>query len=360
MSKRSWLQFILKSLLLGIIMSAMMLLFIPELRNGNGFSFWPVSSANSNPGRISFEHAINRAAPAVVNIYSTSYETRSMLFRRQPYERTSLGAGVVMNNNGYILTCWHVIQNADSIIVGLSDGRTLEAEQVGSDPVTDLAVLKVTADNLHAIPQTELPNARVGDLVLAIGNPYNLGQTITQGIVSATGRYSKANQGVADYANFIQMDAALNEGNSGGALVDSNGILLGINNANFKTIDNRRRVKDVAGVFFAVPYELAIKVMQNIIDHGRVIRGYLGVSGTDISGSPGFRILDVAPRSPADNAQLQPNDVLMAIDDVPIDNAAQALNLIAESRPGTVLKLDVNRNNQNFTVDVNIVELPSS
>lgn len=337
----------------------MLLLLMPNLRTGEGFYLPLLSERKYTQDKISFNQAINHAGPAVVNIYSFSYDTRSVLFSRRPTERTSLGSGVVMTNNGHILTCLHVIQNADYIGVVLSDGQFYEAQQIGHDSLTDLAVLKINAENLSVIPQTEEPHTQVGDLVLAIGNPYNLGQTITQGIVGATGRAQMTNN-VAGYANFIQTDAVLNEGNSGGALVDSNGYLVGINNANYKTLDNRNRIKDVPGVFFAVPYKLAKKVMDQIISNGRVIRGFLGVSGGDIQGQGGFRITNITPRGPADLAGLKPNDILISVDGIRLEGAAHALELVAETTPGTILNFEVSRNDNIITVPVNIAELRNS
>lgn len=355
-SLQSWLSFLTKSVFLGLIISGVLLLLIPNLRNGEGFSISHLFQEKYTQDKISFNTAINNAGPAVVNIYSFSYDTRSVLFSRRPTERTSLGSGVVMSESGHILTCLHVIQNADYIGVVLSDGQFYEAQQVGNDPLTDLAVLKINIENAPTIPQIEDPNTQVGDLVLAIGNPYNLGQTITQGIVGATGR-AQINSNVAGYANFIQTDAVLNEGNSGGALVDSNGVLVGINNANYKTLDNQRRIKDVPGVFFAVPYKLAKKVMDQIISNGRVIRGYLGVSGNDLPGQPGFLITNISPRGPAALAGLQPNDIVISVDGIPLDGAAHALELVAETTPGTTLNFEVSRNDQVFTIPVNIAEL---
>ena len=346
-------------MLLGLIVSGFLLLLLPGLRTGNGFNIPWSPEQGYNTNKISFNEAITRAAPSVVNIYSISYDTRSLLFRGRPTERTSLGSGVIMTEQGHILTCLHVIQNADYIGVVLSDGLFYEAQQVGFDQLTDLAVLQIDLTNAPVIPQLEEPNTQVGDLVLAIGNPYNLGQTITQGIVSATGR-ARATNNVAGYANFIQTDTVLNEGNSGGALVDSNGYLVGINNANYKTLDNRRRVKDVPGVFFAVPYKLAKRVMDQIIDNGRVIRGYLGVSGNDLPGQGGFEISSVTPSSPADAAGLQANDILLSVNGARLEGAAHALELVAETEPGTTLNFEVNRRGQIFEVPVNITELNNS
>ncbi len=354
---QSGIKFLLKSIALGVIISATLLLLVPELRTGNGFELLRLSDSSND--KISFKEAINKASPAVVNIYSTRTEPRSSIFRRQSVERTSLGSGVVMTSNGYILTCLHVIQGADFIYV-LGNGIEQEAQLIGADPVTDLAVLKVEAENLVTIPQLEDPGTEVGDLVLAIGNPYNLGQTVTQGVVSATGRSETSHMQVASHRNFIQMDAALNEGNSGGALVDSNGYLVGINNAVFKVLDSANRIKDVPGVFFAVPYNMAKRVMDAIISNGRVVRGYMGVQGQTRTGQQGFVITEVAPGSPAALANLRPMDVLISVNQEPVETPTQILNLVAETKPGTILNFEVMRNNTLIEVPVTIQELQFS
>ncbi|GAA0354496.1 outer membrane-stress sensor serine endopeptidase DegS [Bowmanella denitrificans] len=352
--------------MLGIFVAGILLLAMPELRNNAGLSFNLFQSAGSKPPPLSFAEAIGKAAPAVVNIYSTSYDTRPLYYRRQPIERTSLGSGVIMTFNGHILTCYHVIKDAERINVMLQDGRILEASLVGQDPHTDLAVLKVTDENLPVIPQSEQYNTRVGDLVLAIGNPYNLGQTITQGIISATGRGGLSNYvSNANYADFIQMDAVLNEGNSGGALVDSNGTLVGINNANFKTLDRNRRIKDVAGIFFAVPYALAKRVMDDIIAHGRVIRGYLGISGAEIISDAGILVTGVDPLGPAARYGIRTGDILVKIDGKPIESTFKTLDQVAETAPGSELTFELLREDEDkkrttVSVTVKVSELTSS
>ncbi|WP_034474711.1 trypsin-like peptidase domain-containing protein [Aestuariibacter salexigens] len=345
-------NFIIRSVVLGLIIALMILALVPGLRYDSGIGFNWFSDEDTTPAKLSYYQAVSQAAPAVVNIYSLSTENRNGLFRSQSLERTSLGSGVIMTENGHILTCLHVIQNADSILVGLQDSRMLEAQMVGVDPFTDLAVLKVNADNLHVIPQLQDTQTRVGDVVMAIGNPFNLGQTITQGIVSRTGR-----NGLANYVDFIQMDAVLHQGNSGGALVDSNGFLIGITNANFKTLDARRRLRDVDGVNFAVPYELAKRVMDEIIVNGKVIRGQLGFRGGDLIGGPGILITDVASNGPAERAGIRPNDILISVNGAQVENAAKTLDLVAETEPGTVLQLEVSRGEQLLTIPVTVAEL---
>ncbi|WP_421713308.1 trypsin-like peptidase domain-containing protein, partial [Alteromonas abrolhosensis] len=183
MTGRSIFNFILKSVFLGVAVAALLLVFLPDLRQGKGLTQGFFNSPSVSASRESYFTALSRSAPAVVNIYSVSIENGSGLFRNQSRGRTNLGSGVIMTENGYLLTCHHVVADADSIYVAVQDGRILEAQIVGTDPLTDLAVLKVTADNLHIIPQVAEPDTHVGDVVMAIGNPFDLGQTITQGIV---------------------------------------------------------------------------------------------------------------------------------------------------------------------------------
>jgi serine protease DegS len=349
---RSTLNFILKSIFLGITVAVLLLLFLPDLRQGNGLATSWFATPSVSANRESYFGALSRSAPAVVNIYSVSIENDTGLFRNQPRERTSLGSGVIMTENGYILTCHHVVQDADSIYVAVQDGRVLEAQIVGTDPLTDLAVLKVTADNLHIIPQVSEPDTHVGDVVMAIGNPFDLGQTITQGIVSRAGR-----NGLSNYVDFIQTDAVLNQGNSGGALVDSNGILLGITNANFQVRDSRNRVRNVDGINFAVPYELAKRVMDEIISNGRVIRGQLGFIGSENRNRPGIDVTAVAKGSPADVAGLQPGDIIVAIDGVQLESASKTLDMIAETTPGTELDIEISRDGRSLSIKATVAEL---
>ena len=355
MTGSSIVSFFLKSVFLGTIVALLLLLFLPDLRQGNGFTQGLFSDPSVSASRESYFAPLSRSAPAVVNIYSVSIEKDTGLFRNQPRERTSLGSGVIMTDNWYILTCHHVVRNADSIFVAVQDGQILEAEIVGNDPLTDLAVLKVSADNLHVIPQVKEPDIHVGDVVMAIGNPFDLGQTITQGIISRAGR-----NGLSNYVDFIQTDAVLNQGNSGGALVDSNGFLLGITNANFQVRDSRNRVRNVDGINFAVPYELAKRVMDEIISHGRVIRGQLGFIGSENRNHQGIEVTAVANGSPAAEAGLQPGDIIVAIDGIRIESASKTLDMIAETTPNTPLELEVSRGEQTITIKAVVGELQAA
>jgi serine protease DegS len=343
--------FFVRSIIIGGIVALLILLLVPELRHGSGLDIRHLFNQTSPPKRLSYHEAISRSAPAVVNIYSVSIEANSFLSNTSR-ERTNLGSGVIMTEDGFILTCHHVIDGAASIYVALQDSRLFEAQIIGHDLFTDLAVLKINADNLIAIPQYQDPQVKVGDITMAIGNPYNLGQTITHGIISRTGR-----NGLANYVDFIQTDAVLNQGNSGGALVDSEGYLLGITNANFRTVDAQRRVRNVDGINFAVPYPLALRVMNELIVNGKVTRGQLGFSGNEFAGQDGIVISNITPGSPADLAGLQVGDRLIAIDGVPLTSASAALDMIAETPPGTLMELQVVRSESTLTILVTVGEL---
>jgi serine protease DegS len=346
------LSFFLKSILIGVIISSIILFLVPDLRQGSGLPLTLFTNNDSSTKKLSFNSAVNAAGPAVVNIYSTSIDSASYN-RRRPVERTSLGSGVVMTSGGYILTCYHVIANAKLILVGLQDGRFEEAKIVGYDQITDLAVLSVSVENLHPIPQLDDPNTLVGDVVLAVGNPYNLGQTVTQGIVSRIN-----NNGLNNFFDYIQTDAVLNEGNSGGALVDSEGFLIGINNANFKTRVSRSRVESVDGVSFAVPYNLAKKVMDEIIATGKVTRGALGFGGAQ--GGPtsaGITVTDVIKGRPAEIGGLQVGDLILSVDDIPASSIRDTLDYIADTAPGNTITFEVNRDGSILKLDLTVAEL---
>ena len=343
----------LKPFILGVVVAAILLVAFPEFRKGEGLDITWLNSEEKIPPRISYYEALERSAPAVANIYSISLDNSNRLFRNRNNERTSLGSGVVMRDDGYLLTCYHVIRNADSIYVAFQDSRVVPAQLVGFDEVTDLAVLRVRADVLHVMPQMPNPDLRVGDVVMAIGNPLDLGQTITSGIVSRTGYSSLAN-----YFDFVQTDAGLNPGNSGGALVDSNGYLVGITNANFKTIDQgSRQVQDVVGVNFAVPYPLAKRIMDEIIENGTVRRGQLGFRGEGHVNEKGIVVKSVDANGPAALAGLRVNDVLLSLNGIEIEDVVTARDIIAESAPGSEMVFIVSRDEQLITMTVVVAEL---
>jgi len=348
-------KYILNSASYGVIIAVVLLLLIPDLRESNA-TWWNIFKPNSTTSQpLSYAKAVQAAAPAVVNIYSEEIDSRQNYIHSQR-KTTRLGSGVIMDSNGYLLTNYHVVQNANLINVWLQNGQQHHAELIGYDIYTDLAVLKVNASNLPVIPQNPKQESLSGDVVLAIGNPLNLGQTITQGIISATGRVGLS----TSYLQFLQMDAAINEGNSGGALVDSNGVLVGINSRKFTKINPQM---DIQGIFFAVPYQLAYKVMRQIIENGRVVRGWLGITSNQYDeNANGFVISEIDPTSPAFQAGLQTGDIVYQIDGVSINSINHALDIVAETTPGKTLMFKIYRDveakkaKQSLDIAVTIIE----
>ncbi len=352
--------FLLKSCAYGLALAFVLIWFFPAI-NFSSLTLFNTSSESDEPAAISYAKAVRRAAPAVVNVYTRSTLVDPRSLRPRTIERQELGSGVIMSSQGYILTNYHVVNGADYIEVALQDGRTLEAVLIGQDQLTDLAVLYVQAENLPVIPQDQQLESQVGDVVLAIGNPLNLGQTITQGIISANGNTGLSSRG---YIDFMRMDAAINRGNSGGALVNSNGILVGINAAAFQLED-----QDIQGIFFAIPYKLALNIMQKLIKQGRVTRSHLGVAGDAVVNAAGERLISSGQRlyglsitavnsnGPAAEAGLQVGDILLKISGKPFSSVQQALNMIAETAPNSELALTIDRSGQIITMNATVREL---
>ncbi|MDB1122973.1 outer membrane-stress sensor serine endopeptidase DegS [Vibrio algarum] len=349
------LNFLLRSVGLGLITAFIILLAVPSLRS-NIIPEDIVDTVESfQELRVSFSDAVLRAAPAVVNIYSRKYTAED----RSTLKTQGLGSGVIVSDKGYIITNFHVIAKADQIIVALQDGRIANAQLVGKDRRTDIAILRIEMTELPTIPLNSNYDAQVGDIVLAIGNPYNLGQTTTFGIISATGRSSISADG---RQAFIQTDAAINQGNSGGALVNTHGELVGINTASFQQATDL----ETYGISFAIPYALADRIMQKIIADGRVIRGYIGVDGQDINTMTSrllggdyvgaIIILGVAPEGPAAIAGLQKNDVLLAIDEQKINGRQSVMDIVADLRPGTTVNFTVLRDGETLSIAVQVGE----
>ncbi len=321
-------------------------------------------------GPVSYADAVTTAAPSVVNLYTTKVinKTNHPLFEDPQFRRffgdnspkqkrmeSSLGSGVIMSPEGYILTNNHVTSGADQIVVALKDGRETLARVIGSDPETDLAVLKIDLKNLPSITVGRSDNIRIGDVALAIGNPFGVGQTVTMGIISATGR----NQlGLNNYEDFIQTDAAINPGNSGGALVDAIGNLTGINTAIFSKSGGSQ------GIGFAIPVKLAMEVMKSIIEHGQVIRGWLGIEvqpltqelaeSFGLSGRPGIVVAGIFRDGPAQKAGLQLGDVILAIDGEPAGDGRRSMNQVARIKPTDKVTIQVMRNGKELKLTAEI------
>ncbi|WP_413736868.1 outer membrane-stress sensor serine endopeptidase DegS [Sodalis sp. RH21] len=350
---------LLRAVIFGLIIAGILLLAVPALRSTTG-ALLAGHNDSDDETPVSYNLAVRRAAPAVVNVYNRSMNTNS----HNELEIHTLGSGVIMNQKGYLLTNKHVINDAEQIIVALQDGRVYEALLVGSDSLTDLAVLKIDANNLPVIPINPRRAPHIGDVVMAIGNPYNLGQTVTQGIISATGRIGLSPSG---RQNFLQTDASINRGNSGGALINSLGELVGINTLSFDKSNNGETPE---GIGFAIPTALASKVMNKLIRDGRVIRGYIGIGGREVAplhttGAnmdriQGIIVNEVTPGGPAAQAGIQINDVILSVNNKAAISAIETMDQVAEIRPGSAIPVVIMRNGTKLTLKVTIQEYPAS
>ncbi|MGH1485673.1 MAG: S1C family serine protease [Cellvibrionaceae bacterium] len=361
---RHFISYFIAPILFGLFIGLATTIAIPELRYALGQKVSNFFLPNHQKPS-SYAIAVNKAAPAVVNISTRKKVnlTRNPLFDdalfrhffnsadipKQQKMSSALGSGVIINQEGYLLTNHHVISDAEEIYVSLYDGRNIKADIVGSDEATDLAVLKIPAQNLQTITLGEPQQALIGDVVLAIGNPFNIGQTVTQGIISATGRHGL---GLNVYENFIQTDAAINPGNSGGALIDTKGQLLGINTA----ILNRNNDGTSIGIGFAIPADIAVNIMNDIITSGEAIRGWLGIEAQTLNPNlvrtynlntiNGVLITSTYPNGPADQAGLQAGDILTHINDKAVGNGREGMNLIAQVRPNDTVQITAIRNGE--------------
>jgi len=369
------LRFLGWPLLVGLLVALLIIQRYPQLvgikEHDIGLQQAPLVASAPQQGPYSYANAVAAAAPAVANLYTTKVIekteqqplSKDPLFQRffsdnLPRQRrmeSSLGSAVIMSSEGYLLTNNHVTANAEQIVVALKDGRETLARVIGSDPETDLAVLKIDLADLPAITLGHSDRIRVGDVTLAIGNPFGVGQTVTMGIISATGR----NQlGLNTYEDFIQTDAAINRGNSGGALVDAGGNLIGINTAIISESGGSQ------GIGFAIPVKLALEVMKSIIEHGQVIRGWLGVEVQSLTqelaesfgqeGRPGIVVAGVYRDGPAARAGLQPGDLSLSIDGVQSAVVLSSMNQVARARPGENIDIDILRNGKPLTLTAEV------
>ena len=325
------------------------------------------------PFITSYADAAQVALPSVVNIYTSRtvhVESHPLLedpvfkrflnnngIRQRDKIERSLGSGVIISSNGYVLTNNHVIDEADRIRVLLADGRERLATVIGSDAPTDLAVLKIDLDNLTPAIFANPKTIRIGDVVLAIGNPYGIGQTVTQGIVSATGRHGLQ---INTYEKYIQTDAAINTGNSGGALINAYGQLIGINSGLYSKTGGSN------GIGFAIPIDIASYVFENIVEHGEVVRGWLGISAEEITPSVaeafnlkalrGLVLTDIEPNGPAEKAGLQIGDIITHIDNTSVGNGNIGMHKIAQTKPGTYISIRAMRkgDSQDFLVEIGL------
>lgn len=377
-----WLQqtadFIALPALTGLIVAAVVLLAFPSARQTPAPQPATQASAGLPVQPLSYAEAVKRAAPAVVNIYTrTNIQDRRQRLLQDPVYRhffnrldtprqermqSALGSGVIVREDGYLLTNHHVIRGADEIVVQLQDGRETRATLVGVDEENDLAVLKINQPSLKAITMGNPGTAQVGDVVLAIGNPFGMGQTVTQGIISATGRH---NLGISKIENFIQTDAAINPGNSGGALIDAQGQLLGINTAILDRIGNAT----LDGVGLAVPADTAMQSLQDIIQMGKVVRGWLGVEAQTLTpeaaaqlklkNDSGVYVTAIFNNGPAHKAGLQPGDIILRINNQPVGNGALGMQEILSARPGQKMAIDIWRDGESLTLHAVLGSRPS-
>ncbi len=361
-------------------------IYIPDFPNHFAENKTPilikeVQKTNNDPATSTvgtYSTAVNKAMPSVVNIYTSKKISVNPhqkylddpVFRQffgdqlddletQAQPENSLGSGVIVSEDGLILTNHHVIAAADEIEIALSDGRKLSAKVVGTDPETDLALIKVEEKSLPAITFASADMLHIGDIVLAIGNPFGVGQTVTQGIVSALGRN---HLGINTFENFIQTDASINPGNSGGALVDINGDLVGINSAIYS------RNGGSMGIGFAIPISIAKQVLEQIATNGNVTRGWIGIEAQDLSpelaesfkltSGQGALIAGVLRNSPADKAGLKAGDILLEIDNKPVFDSASMLNLIAVLKPNQKTNIKIVRAEKPLMIAINVGTRP--
>jgi serine protease DegQ len=344
---------------------------VAQVTAGRGAASVPMLQAGPMPVLDSYRQAAGRAMPAVVNVLTSKALRQPHPVLKDPFfkryfgdrmpeeQLSSLGSGVIVSADGYILTNYHVVEAADEIEVGLANGRKEAAQVVGTDPETDLAVIRIGARNLPVMVMGHVEEARVGDVVLAIGNPFGVGQTVTMGIISALGRN---NLHINHFENFIQTDAAINFGNSGGALVDTRGNLLGINSAIYSQTGGS------VGIGFAIPVSTARMVLDQIVQHGQVVRGWIGIESQDITPDladsfglarqNGAMIAGVVRGGPAEKAGIRPGDILLKVEDKPVGNTNDMLNLIAQLKPGVRAHVTVVRKNRESTVDVTVGRRP--
>jgi serine protease Do len=339
-----------------------------------------VTPAQTRQGLVTtFAPIVEKVAPSVVTVFTTQTVSRGLtaypfgddtlrqFFGGQSPQRQGkqtlqgLGSGVIVSPDGYILTANHVVSDAEEIMIGLgTDLRKYKAKKVGTDPGTDVALLKIDEKNLPAIKFADSEKALAGDIVLAIGDPFGLRQTVTMGIISAVGR---GGMGIVDYENFIQTDAAINMGNSGGALVDTEGRLLGINTAIFSRSGGNQ------GIGFAIPANLARDVMQSLREKGRVVRGYMGASvqtltpeladAMKLKGQPtGALVGEVTPKSPAEKAGIKTGDLITAANGKKISDSRELRLMIGSMAPASKAQLEVNREGQSKTLNVELAEMP--
>ena len=365
---RSLLGFLIRSVIAGLAIAFVIVYLWPSV--SERFTRQPEVVDNNVPAvpaaPISYADAVDRTAPSVVSIYTRTVELQQVSPRLQKLlgssyvsrSRQDMGSGVLVSDDGYILTNNHVISQVQNISVGLWDGRFATAQVVGSDPETDLAVLKIDLNGLPAAPLAVDAQVRVGDVVLAIGNAFGLSHTVTMGIISATGRNDLRS---VLYEDFIQTDAAINAGNSGGALINYLGEVIGINTRNLGQMQGAQNIG------FAIPIAMAKDVMQQIVENGSVRRGSIGALFNDLplslqtDGSAvrrGIQVRDVTPNGPAWSAGIRPGDILLSMDGIEVDDARALLLMLAQRQPGSRVEFRVQRAAEIFETYATLIQQP--
>lgn len=377
MRRQRFTRFVISYMLVGFIVALAVVWLAPGILDQtrpivaieqNDRSAAPAAISASPTGPVSYADAIEQAAPAIVNIYTATRtpDPRNVLFDDPLFDElfgdaagpgeapldTALGSGVLVSNAGHLLTNNHVIDGAEQIQIMLADGRTANATVVGNDPESDLAVLKTDLKSPPHVTLGASDALRVGDVVFAIGNPFGVGQTVTQGIISALGR---SELGLNTFENFIQTDAAINPGNSGGALINAKGEVIGVNTAIFSQSGG------AMGIGFAIPARLAQEVLTGIIEDGRVIRGWIGLQIREASEIPtGVVVAGVLPGGPADEAGLRVGDVIKTLNGEPIASARSLLSQVTEQPPGSQVRLTGERRGEPGRWQIGIAERPTN
>lgn len=377
MKKRTIVIIIIFSILLGYLIGNNLGIFSPDSRSYLP-TYTPGVTKDITQDSLAFSDIVKAISPAVVNISTTKTIKKELRhfspFFDSPFEEffesfripkkwkeQNLGSGVIVSSDGYIITNYHVVEKADEIKVTLYDKETYKGKIIGTDPKTDIAIIKISAKNLPAVKWGDSDILQVGEFVLAFGNPYGFSHTVTMGIVSAVGR---ANVGIADYEDFIQTDAAINPGNSGGPLVSIKGELVGINTAIFS------RTGGYQGIGFAVPSNMVISVMTQLIEEGKVTRGWLGVTIQNITPElakefglkkpGGALITDIFKESPAEKAGLQRGDIILEVNGKKIKDVESLRNTVAQTKVGSTIKLKVIRNGKHISLKVAVTEFPKN
>ncbi len=362
----NWIRYLLQAIVAGLALAFLVVYLFPSM----AARFTPTASTPQVPAVSapeSYAEAVNRAAPAVVSIYTRTLspqdvtpEMQRLLGNRQLFRmRADMGSGVLVSDDGYILTNHHVVSGVSNVSIALWDGRSIpNARLVGTDPESDLAVLKIDVDGLPVAPIADSPRVQVGDVVLAIGNALGLSHTVTMGIVSATGR---SEPGTLGFQEFIQTDAAINAGNSGGALINTRGELIGINSRNLSATPGAENIG------FAIPVTIARNVMEQIVEYGAVQRGWLGIIASDMprttqeDGSTarrGVEIREVARGGPAWQAGIRAGDIILSLNGEETNDKRDFLLAISQMEPGTEVELEVRRGRDEFQTHTNLIQQP--